>query len=216
MNEEFLHTAVSQEVLEQNLIAALTRLQKTASDSEFLDSKIKLTDELPPEPFLGFVIGGYSFIVKATCFCEVFVDAPIACVPNSANCFVGLSNIRGVLVPVYQLHASLNSRLPKKTTIFCIGKGDAAVGILIDTLPTSVSLSAQQRRSSVSFDDILLKSLVKSTYTLNETDWLLLDGNTFAAQLQALANQSHAIPPSHKNTEPANYQHSKIIDVQTG
>lgn len=191
MNRDFLNTTISQEVLEQNLIDALTRLQNTAFDAEFLDAKNKLIDELPPEPFLGFCIGAYSFIVSAKCFCAIFVDTPVAPVPNAPDCLVGLSNIRGTLVPVYQLHSSLDSEIPKKYTIFCIGKGDSVIGILIDELPVSFSLSAHQRRASIDCNEAVLQPLIQASYLSNQTIWYLVDGNLFAGQLQAIANHAN-------------------------
>ena len=103
MSHDFLPTTISQESHEKNLIAALNRLQNTLFDTEFLDANTHLADDLPPEPFFGFVIGDYSFIVSAKCFCEVFVDTPIAALPNSPESLVGLSNLRGVLLPVYKI-----------------------------------------------------------------------------------------------------------------
>jgi|GEM_PF-683327 len=202
MNQEFLPTTISQETLEKNLIGALNRLQHAVFDTELLDANTKLADELPPEPFLGFVIGSYSFMVSAKCFCEVFVDTPIACLPNAPEYLVGLSNHRGVLVPVYQIHSALNSKLPKKNTIFCLGKGDSAIGLLVDSLPTSFSLSAQQRFASTTGQngaEAFLQPFITASYLSNQTEWHLLDGNAFAGQIQAMVNQEHKISSRIKN-----------------
>ena len=207
MNQEFLPTTITQETLEKNLITALTRLQGALFDAELLDTNTTLTEELPPEPFLGFAIGAYSFMVSAKCFCEVFVDTPIACLPNAPASLVGLSNLRGVLMPVYQIHSALESKLPKKNTIFCIGKGESAIGLLTDSLPTSFSLSANQRITSTAGNAstaTFLKAFIKATYLSNQTEWYLLDGDTFAGQLQATANQEQKFPSRVKSSyEPA-------------
>lgn len=205
MSQEFLQSTIGQEALEKNLIAALTHLQDSAFDAELLDANTKLMDESPPEPFLGFVIGNYSFIVSAKCFCEVVVDTPIAALPNAPDALVGLSNIRGVLVPVYQLHSSLESKLPKKNTIFCIGKGDSAIGVLIDGLPTSFSLSAHQRVATAAHAKnknnkfAFLQNFIEASYSSNYTEWLLLDGNNLASQLQTMANQTQKFSTRTKN-----------------
>jgi len=201
MSKEFLTTTISQGTLEKNLIAALNRLQHAVFDTELMDANTKLAEEAP-EPFLGFVIGAYSFMVSAKCFCEVFVDTPIAALPNAPEHLVGLSNHRGVLVPVYQIHSALSSKLPKKNTIFCIGKGDSAIGILIDNLPTSFSLSAQQRLTNTTINsdaETFLQPFVITRYLSNQTEWYLLDGNTFAGQLQAVVNQTHKLSSRVKN-----------------
>jgi chemotaxis signal transduction protein len=189
----------NRDALEKNLINALTRLQHTAFDTAFLDDKTNRVDELPPESFLGFVIGQYHFIVRATCFCEVFVDTPIAAVPNAPECLAGLSNIRGVLMPIYQLHSGLKLNFPKKMTIFCIGKGEAAIGLLVDELPSSLSLSVSQRKAQIGCKDALLLPLIKTSYFFNQREWLLVNGQLIAEQLQKLAANSFKFSASVKN-----------------
>lgn len=199
MNREFLHTELSQEILERNLIAALTNLQHSVFDSELLDATVKPVDEAPLEPFLSFLIGSHSFVVSATCFCEVFVETPIASIPNAPDCLIGLSNIRGALIPIYQLHSSLNSKPSKKINIFCLGKGDAAIGILIDELPTSLSLSKSQGYTAYTSENAVLKNFVKACYIANQKKWLLLEGNSLGAQLQGLASRAPGYASSSKH-----------------
>lgn len=184
-----LAKSVTQEALEANLIHALTRLQHTAFEKEFLEGGVAQNADSKPESFFGFAIGHVQFMVAATCFCEVFVDTAIAAVPNAPSSLVGLSNVRGVLMPIYQLHSLLNSPLTKKPIIFTIGKGDSSVGLLIDRLPTSLSLAAYQREAVTKQESPLLRQLVKASYFANQNHWLLLDGNALGAQLLAITQQ---------------------------
>lgn len=207
MNEDLINSPpISRDVLEKNLIDALTRLQHTAFDNVFASDKAKQVEELPPESFLGFVIGDFHFIVKATYFCEVFVDTPIAALPNAPECLAGLSNIRGVLMPVYQLHSAFKFNRPKKITIFCIGKGDAAIGLLVDELPISLSLSAHERNAHVECKDALLQHLIKASYFFKHREWLLVNGQVIAEQLQKVAAQSHKISTPIKATQDTGYR----------
>lgn len=185
------NSSLSQEALEQNLIAALTRLQHTAFEKELLGGSAPLAADAKPESFLGFSIGAYHFMVAASCFCEVLVDTAIASIPNAPSCLVGLSNVRGVLMPIYQLHSALELELPKKLIIFAVGKGDAAVGILIDSLPISLSVSASQRQAASKQKNPVLQQLIASHYFSGQQHWLGLNGIELGAQLLALANQSH-------------------------
>ncbi len=212
MNEDLINgPPVSQDALEQNLIKALTRLQHTAFDNTFLDDKAKRVEEFPPESFLGFVIGNLNFVVKANYFCEVFVDTPIAALPNAPECLAGLINIRGVLMPVYQLHSVLKFNLPKKITIFCIGKGDAAIGLLVDELPVSLSLSAHERKAQVEFGNALLQPLIKLSYFFNQREWLLVNGQLIAEQLQKLAIQPNKISTPVKNIHDPGYREKAYL-----
>ena len=184
-------TALTQVTLEKNLIAALTRLQHTAFDKELLVSRVPVAPDAKPETFFGFSIGTYHFMVAASCFCEVFVDTAIASIPNAPSCLVGLSNVRGVLMPIYQLHSALDLELPKKLIIFAVGKGESAVGILIDSLPISLLLSSSQRQAASKEENPVLQQLVAFHYFSGQQHWLKLNGVELGTQFLALANQSH-------------------------
>jgi chemotaxis signal transduction protein len=183
--------SVTQEALEKNLIVALTRLQHTAFEKELLGNSVPLAADAKPESFFGFSIGAYYFMVAASCFCEVLVDTAIASIPNAPSCLVGLSNVRGVLMPIYQLHSALALELPKKSIIFAVGKGDAAVGILIDSLPISLLVSAIQRQAASKQENPVLQQLISAQYFSGQQHWFVLNGVELGAQLLALANQLH-------------------------
>ncbi len=181
---------MNNETLELNLIKALGRLQHTAFDKEFLDEKQLVDPELMPKPFFAFAIGQYNFVVNADCFCEVIVDTSIAALPNSPTLLVGLCNIRGVLTPVYQLHKAISVSSPKKNIIFCLGKGDKAIGLLVDNLPASLSLRADEIISDgIKKTGSVLSSLSNRTYFSAQKNWNLLNGETIGEQLLALAHQ---------------------------
>ncbi len=188
--------SLTQEALEANLIAALTRLQHTAFEKEQLNTNMALAIDAKPESFFGFSIGSYHFMVAASCFCEVFVDTAIAAVPNAPRCLVGLSNVRGVLMPIYQLHSALNLEPSKKSIIFSVGKGEAAVGILIDRLPISLAVSENQRQAMSRQEHPLLQQLtqsnfIQSHYFVNQHHWWRLNGIELGAQLLTMAKQSY-------------------------
>jgi chemotaxis signal transduction protein len=186
-----LNQPAIQAALQNNLIKALTRLQHRLLEKEFLNDSAIVDADAKPESFFGFGLGSHQFMVAASCFCEVFVETAIAAVPNSPPSLVGLSNIRGVLMPVFQLHTALNIQLPQKPIIFAIGKGEAAVGLLIDALPVSLSLSAYQREAAHKPTNLVLQKIVKASYFASPNHWLLLEGTALGAQLLSMANQSY-------------------------
>lgn len=198
MNYDAIHVAhslLTAEALQKNLVTALTRLQHNAFDKEFLDAGLTLDANSKLESFFGFGIDQYKLMVAASCFCEVFVDAAIAAIPNSPDCLFGLGNIRGVLVPVYQLYSNFGLPVPKKPFVFVVGKGESAVGLLIDTLPVSLSLSAFQRET-LKQTHPLLQKLAVSEYRADTNHWMLLEGTELGTQLLALANQSQKSKPA--------------------
>lgn len=179
---------MSESELELNLIDALGRLKNIAFDKDFLGTKENIAPESVPEQYFAFHIGEFNFIVHSRFFCAVFIETPIAAVPNSPAALVGLSSIRGALTPIYQLHAALGYTQPKNQFIFCVGKADKAVGLLIDSLPTSLALSARERLANATVpENAMLQQLVKNFYFSGNKLWHLLEGRNIGEQLLAIA-----------------------------
>lgn len=175
--------------LEQTLIDALSRLQHTNVDKVLLTDQERLGTELVREQHFGFAIGKKHFLVKASCFCEVFSGLPIAPIPNAPAVLAGLCNVRGVLVPVYQLHHEWALTLPQKPYVFCIGKGEKAVAVLIDGLPVSIELAEQDCVKDDTLDqDAVLSALIENTFLARGIPHYRIAGETVGEQLLALAN----------------------------
>jgi len=179
--------------LQQNLIAALTKFKSFGFDSELLGDETAKDLHLQVETYIGFAIGKEHFLVQASCYCEVFVDTLISVVPNSPEILAGLSNIRGMLVPIYQLHSLLNESVPAKKTVICIGKGEATVGILIDYLPVSLSLIPQLKMDNSPFVHPQLRSLTTKSFQVDNTYWSLLDRSEFFKKLYELTTKQEKI-----------------------
>lgn len=180
---------MNNQTLESTLISALNKLQYADFDKEFLREKDQLDPDLIAEQHFAFSIGRHQFVVQANCFCEVFVDIPIAPVPNSPSLLKGLCNVRSVLVPVFQLHARLGYSPPAKSYVFCVGRGEKTIGLAIDELPVSIGLSARELVAEDSRpDDESLNALIKQTYLSRQVLRYLLDGNSLGEQLVAMAN----------------------------
>ena len=170
---------------QHNLINALSKLQDRGLE-KILGGQDNAVTEEPAETYFAFPIGSYHFVVNANCFCEVFVDVAVAALPNSPYCLRGLCNLRGLLLPVYQLHGFLAAVPVKKTAVFCVGKGEKAVGLLIDALPTSMAF----RRSDQTNDTTainLLDEISKAQFFLAGKTWHVLDGQQLGEQLLELA-----------------------------
>lgn len=184
--------------LELNLINALERMQSVDFSQGFFEAENAIDLQLVNEQYFSVAIGKLKFVVKANCFCEVFYGLSVAAVPNSPKFLLGLSNVRGALVPVYQLHDTLKIPTPNKPYIFCIGKGDKMVGLLVNELPISLGLS---QRDIVEDDSLaqyeVLDNLVKKTFFSARELKYLLDGESLGSELLVLANNEAVGTSSH-------------------
>jgi twitching motility protein PilI len=87
--------------------------------------------------FFGIRIGRLGLLVAVRFYCEVMESVPVYPMPNCEPWFGGLMNLRGNLVPVFDLHHFLGEAPlePKKRRLFTIDKGEKTTAIWIDGLP---------------------------------------------------------------------------------
>lgn len=173
--------------LQQNLVVALTRLKHRANEQGFSAETEK--SEKNTELFFSFGVGQHNFLVESTCSCEVFAEAAVAPVPNAPECMLGLFNVRGSLIPVYQLHSSLEVPFPKKKCIFVVGKAERAIGLLIDSLPVSLAMPEESKMENSDAPHLVLQQLTNTHFFHAAKSWWLLSGKTLPENLLAMAHR---------------------------
>ncbi len=90
----------------------------------------------------GFRCSRLGLLVPPGVASEALEPARIAPVPHTPAWHVGMMNLRGNPVPVFDLRVAL--ALPRndgsqRTMVLVLGKGELAVGLLIDGLPRSLA-----------------------------------------------------------------------------
>jgi twitching motility protein PilI len=95
----------------------------------------------------GFRVGELGMLIGHNIGSEVVPPSAIARIPNTPAWLTGVTNLRGNLVPVFDLALLFESEAEAgetsgakrtKKMILVMGKGDRAAGLLIDGYPRSV------------------------------------------------------------------------------
>ena len=128
----------------------------------------------------GFQLGDHGLLVGEHVISEVLDPIPIYRVPNTSAEWLGLVNLRGNLVPVYNLSAILGwqRKLSAKTMMLFLGQGEAMVGILIDGLPRAANLERPLPQAPPDLPNIL-RPHIGQAYSDQEITWLELDHTGF-------------------------------------
>jgi len=130
----------------------------------------------------GFLTGDIGLIMDEAMGSEIVNKIPICSIPDTPPWFSGVVNLRGNIVPIFDLKMIFNSN--EKTdsqNILVIGKESKAAGILIDELPQALpDLDVTTDLSSV---PPFLNECLRSIYKLNDNIWLELNFNEFFAEL---------------------------------
>lgn len=89
----------------------------------------------------GFRIGSLSLLIRADVGSEVVRLPAVSALPGSAPWLIGLMNLRGNLVPLFDLRLVLGLAAPQDAQarlVLILDKGDDAVGLVIDGFPQAL------------------------------------------------------------------------------
>ena len=127
--------------------AALSRFKaKPILTSVNVDSQELLLGQRPAR--FGFRLGSYGLLLGAQVTSEVLEPLTVYRVPNTSAEWLGLVNLRGNLVPVYDLSAILGWPRDEsvKSMMLFLGQGQEMLGIKIDGLPQVPTLDQPLHR----------------------------------------------------------------------
>ena len=158
---------------------ALTRYQSSktacAGSAELVTAQVRY----------GFRIGSIGLVVAEDKDCEVIDDASISPIPNTPVWLCGLLNLRGNLVPVFDLKLlfGIEQQNQDKQRLLMVDEGDMAVALRIDGLPRVVD--TRHRSARLPPMPEVLREHVHAAYVHEDTIWLDVDVEAFFASLGA-------------------------------
>jgi len=156
---------------------ALNRFQKPDTALLGLD----ISSHEYEQPKYGFRILEIGFLIPPEVLCEVMKSFVVYPLPNTSDWMHGLVNLRGNLIPVYDLVMLLGmSEEPMShDNLLIIDKGPDSVGILIESLPQQCDLSGCSVLSHVRNLPAGLADYVSEAYSKDEVIWLGFNHDEF-------------------------------------
>jgi twitching motility protein PilI len=138
----------------------------------------------------GFRLANIGLLIEPHTHSEVMEALPIFPLPNTPPWSLGLSNLRGNIVPVYDLEIALNLNQvgEKKRYLLVLGKADQAVGQLIRDLPQPHIWNQNQIMENQPPLPEHLKGFVSNAYIIDHQVWMNFDHQGF---FQSLLRQHH-------------------------
>lgn len=139
----------------------------------------------------GFRVGGARFLHDLSLGVELVDMQRLYELPNAGEGFAGLVNLRGNLVPVFDLKPLLGEETaePDKQMLLVIGTGDHAAALAIDGNPERVTLDAADRVDEASRVPELLRDRLRGLYARAGQTWMEPD---YEALFEALAGRGRA------------------------
>lgn len=126
------------------------------------------------QPRYGFKIDGIGFLISSETLCEVMKNFNVYPIPNTKQWMRGLVNLRGNLIPVFDLSMLLGlSEDPMShDNLLIIDKGPETVGILIDSMPQPCDMRGWTVLSHIPKLPAGLSEVITNAYSIDEMIWL--------------------------------------------
>jgi len=132
----------------------------------------------------GFRIGSLGFLIKLGTGSEIMQVPVIWSLPGAPPWLLGLINLRGSLVPVYELRQVLGlarRETGEKTQVMVFDQGDKAVGIMIDDFPKP--LAGLNPSPNLPQLPSVLNGHVRTGYIKDGMIWLEFDHASFFEEI---------------------------------
>lgn len=124
----------------------------------------------------GVTIGSFNVLLPADTVSEVIKGANVFQVPKTAAWVKGLLNLRGNLVPVFDLADHFEPEAPKPDSpqTLAIGKGDDAIALVVDGIPKLASTDHAISYTALPLPEGI-RNRVRAAYMEGDSMWLEID-----------------------------------------
>ena len=131
----------------------------------------------------GVRLGSIGMLLPRDTVSEVLADEVIYPIPNTAPWFSGIINLRGNLVPVFELRQLLDTEVEpgRNQMIAVVDKGENALGFEIDGFPDSVN--TEDPLTQMPPLPGILQEFAKGAFLSDDTVWLDMDVRDFVGSL---------------------------------
>ena len=139
----------------------------------------------------GFRIGACRFVHDLSLPVELIELPRCYDLPNSSAWFSGLVNLRGNLVPVFDLNSLLGVTSPagKRQMLLVIGSGERVAALVIDGTPDHISIDAGSRIDNPETVPEVLQGCLRGAYEYAGEVWYQLNYEGLFESLAQLTSE---------------------------
>jgi purine-binding chemotaxis protein CheW len=133
----------------------------------------------------GFRIGSLSLMVRYEDGSELAEMPPVCRLPNSPSWFLGMTNLHGTLVPIFDPAQRWGTAHDgtARPMLLVLGHGEQRAALVIDGLPVRLKPRAGDRLEDAPVPPAL-QGCVAATHRIDGTDWMDLGCAALLERLQ--------------------------------
>lgn len=106
--------------------------------------------------FVTFVSGGQNFCIEITQIREIRRWSPVAVLPHSPQYVLGIINLRGTVIPIYDLAMRLGlgaTTQAERTVIIIVAFEDHTIGLLVDSVSEILNVKTDTIQEAPGFGE---------------------------------------------------------------
>jgi len=126
---------------------------------------------------IGFRMGSYHFVIAMGFVIEVMKFPPVSQVPGSKKWVRGIANVRGNLLPVFDLQSFLNNavtQIKRETRVLFIAKDELNAGLIVDEVYGMKYFDQMNFKPDLGYD-AQWKGYYQGGYTLEGENWIVFN-----------------------------------------
>ena len=144
--------------------------------------------------FLTFTVSGEEYGVDIMTVREIKGWTETTRLPNSAECMRGVMNLRGLIIPIFDLRARFKHQLTDanaKHVVIIMAVGERNIGVLVDAVSDSLSVSEGDIKPTPELESGADSDFISGLISLEERMVVLLTvGKLFGNELLQSTEQS--------------------------
>lgn len=150
------------------------------------DARLPISDDTATIHRYGFKINTLCLTYPPLIASEVIKVMRVCHIPHSPHWVHGVINVRGHLIPAFDLHTLLYNQQATGHLFLVLGQGSTAAAICINDFP--VLLSQAQEVSSININKLscppMMKDYIKTYFQTETQTWLEIDMIAFFSSLK--------------------------------
>lgn len=142
------------------------------------DSKNNVAGDIAGHEYLVFTLGDEEYGIDILKVQEIRSCERVTRIANTPEFIAGVTNLRGVIVPIVDLRVKFNLRnneFDDHTVVIVLNFGNRVVGIIVDGVSDVLSLAAEQIRPAPDFSVTLSTEYLQGLGSIDDRMLILVD-----------------------------------------
>jgi len=140
--------------------------QALAAKIDYVDTSVSESDQTQQRSQIlhGFKIDSLGLLLPSSTISELLTNLSVCSLPNTNQTLYGMGNLRGNIIPVFDLRYLFGMADCPQKYFLVIGEGEGAVAVLLDEVPMQIEIDEQDKLNALPPMPGVLRPHIKDAY----------------------------------------------------